>query len=454
MSAVILSCIAVLAGLVIVWGLRHQHRFLTFPVLAAFVYAGWLMPQAVVIANHASLPADGIVITMTMALLAMLAIIAGWRPRRSAARRARTASYAYAEDRMLVGVMILSLAGAYCSIKLWSLPDELLRMTQWSGPQTIWIYFTKLQWMALALAWLLWLRNRRQIFLIVVLFNFAFLAEPVFLGARRALMAELGLILLGGLWFQRRWKPSRTVLLAGAIAAVLVVNSIGAIRSVLVPIMYGGEPPPISGVVDSLLGIDYVNSVTDRKKIGAHDLSNAVYITAAVNRQLSFNFGTDYWNVLVNNIIPAQWFGKDFKSSLMFDRHIDWETLFHTRAQIGSTETGFSDAFKSFWFFGVFVFFGISSFLRCLFDLAEHGELWAQYAYILLIVDALHAITHHTGGFIGNLPLLMVISFPLFLLAKVGRRPKSPTATVASPSGHGLRSSASCREHFATSHDL
>ena len=438
MNQLLVLLLIVLCGLTLGWGLLRRQRFLTFPVLAALVYLGWVLPQAFLVVADPALPPAGVTATMVMAVLAFVAIIAGWDSHATPRRKAAPVRYRYDERRLVIALLALSALGAFLNYQLWSLPEDLLRMGQWSGPQTILIFFARVQDFALVLALLLWLATRRAIFLAIFLFNLAFIIEPIVLGARRAGLVELALIGLGAWWFQRRWFPSRTVLLAGAVAAALAFNAIGAIRSVTVPLLYADDKPNVTEVVSQLMAIDYLGDFLDPGNNVGHEMRNAVYINAAVLESLHFNFGTGYWDRFVHQYVPGQLVGFDLKRSLMFSDAPDWERMFGVEHHTGTTRTGFSDSFQAFYVFGAFIFFAIAYAMRWLFDLAERGELWAQYGYVLLITTALHAITHSTNWFAKDLPFLLGISVPLFLFARARTGARSRPARGATPSRAGL----------------
>ena len=423
MSWILVTFMALLAALVVLWGLGARHRFLTFPMLAALVYLGWVLPQAIFVAGEDRLPRDGVLIVLTMACLSLVAIILGWRRKAAATPSDAAPSYIYAPSRLLAGAAALSLAGAFFNVTLWSLPEELLRQSQWSGPQTILVFFAKLQWLGLALAWLLWLRDRRVVALGIVVFNLAFLLEPVFLGARRAGIAELALIALASLWFARRWAPTRPMLIAGAVAAVLVVNAIGAIRAVTVELQYSDGWPPAAEIADALMEIDYLGeTLGEARRIETSELALATAWAAAAQRDAVFNFGTRYWDALVDQYVPGQLVGYDVKRGLQFGMHPRVSDHFTFRFVTGLTSTGFYDAFGTFWFFGAIVFWAIARAMRWLYDAAVRGQIWAQYAYPYLAVDAMHTITHGTAAFITGLPFLILASVAVFLFARAVTR--------------------------------
>jgi hypothetical protein len=98
----------------------------------------------------------------------------------------------------------------------------------------------------------------------------------------------------------------------------------------------------------------------------------------------------------------------------------------------GSTPTGLSDAFQSFWYFGCLKFFLIALVMQKLWLAARHGSLTAQLLYMLMPVQAMQAITHTTHSFVAPWIHMAIFLLPALLLAhrrRVGQLfPSEPLA--------------------------
>jgi hypothetical protein len=103
---------------------------------------------------------------------------------------------------------------------------------------------------------------------------------------------------------------------------------------------------------------------------------------------------------LVFAYVPAQLVGTEFKETLYLPISSPaYEQFFYT-PMLGSTQTGFSDAFASFWYFGSLKFFLIAFCMQKLWWAARAGSFMAQLLYMLLPMNALEAITHSTQNFV------------------------------------------------------
>ena len=91
---------------------------------------------------------------------------------------------------------------------------------------------------------------------------------------------------------------------------------------------------------------------------------------------------------------------------------------------LGSTQTGFSDAFASFWYFGSLKFFLIAFCMQKLWWAARAGSFMAQLLYMLLPMNALEAITHSTQNFVSPWVHIAIFLLPGIYLAR--RRDPAP----------------------------
>jgi hypothetical protein len=154
---------------------------------------------------------------------------------------------------------------------------------------------------------------------------------------------------------------------------------------------------------------------------------------AAVDRAGSLTLGTSFWNNLVFRYVPAQLVGSRVKQSLMVGNREDYARRFlgYLRPR-GTTMTGMSDSYTSFWYFGSLVFFLIGLCLRQLYESARQRQDTAEILYCVLAVDALQSITHHSDFFF--LPWIHLAAFlgPVFwwsrrrTVSKAGKRESPP----------------------------
>lgn len=402
----------------LLWGLTRPNRIYELPFLAGAVLLGWVMPQAVGLLGDPRLPEGALARTLAMATLCALALYAGYRIR---PRPLPWADWRFSKRRLLYAAAGLSVLGAYFQWKIRALPDEML-VGRWQGLPVAYLFFAKVQIYGLALAAVLFTRTRSRWALAIVLFDLAFWAQLLLIGARRGLIVEFGLIALLAAWFGWRRSLPRPAMIAALAVGTLFVFSVGQYRATV----YGGAAYQGSygsrtwhiPTVQEVLSIDYLGTFQQVLNEGAGELRNAAYDITATRETLAFDYGRGYWNELVQDFIPRQLVGEKFKESLKFPLpELAYQVYGHV-PHTGTTHTGFADSFGAFGYLGALVFFAIAWLMRSLYGAALRGGLAAQLAYMLLITDALHAITHGTSWFLTNLIHLAVFGVPVLMYAR------------------------------------
>jgi hypothetical protein len=202
-------------------------------------------------------------------------------------------------------------------------------------------------------------------------------------------------------------------MLVGLIFGTLLTNSMGEYR--------GATMSDDGPQWDSVLQIDFVGNLEQLAKNGGAELTNAVYYIEAADRTMNFDFGLSHWNYIVFRYVPAQLVGADLKQSFMvpLDNPVQQEFLYMPLT--GSTLTGLTDAFQSFWYFGCLEFFIIALVMNRLWRAACLGDISAQLGYVLILAQALHSVTHSTDNFIAPWVHMALFLVPMLMLAR--RRP-------------------------------
>lgn len=419
MTSVLLGVFALQAIAIIGWGMMRRERMIQFPFLVAAVCLGWVLPQLLGLAAHPFLPRGGLEKTILMAILCLAGSWLGYEKNR---RAAQLFAWEFNHRRLLGGSAAMTLVGAFFFYQVGQLAAEVTADVggQWTGIITIYVFFAQLLSFGMALALVLFTRKPDWPTLALVIFGLVFYIDRILIAGRRAAMVELGMMVLLAFWFNRRLLPPRWAMVVTVFLGVLVINSIGDYRSV----MLGKDRTTWSGAgVSEILDIDYLGNIK-RMATGEapnFELTNAVMNIAAADRTLRFDFGLSHWNGLVQRYVPAQWVGHEFKQYLSFDLGDQARRVFGHRAYTGTTSTGLSDAFLSFWFFGAFKFLLIGLIMCRWYRAALQGQIVAQLVVILAITPALHAITHSTHSFFVIFLQLGVFLLPVFWFAR--RRP-------------------------------
>jgi len=418
LAEITFTIIGIYALVVVAYTLKSPQKLFEYPAAVMAVLLLWIMPQALVVVGVYNVPGLGMPLYCAMIVLSLIALHVGWRlPRKDTIRQQKPSSYNI--SRLIIGALLLSVFGAAFNIALRNVPIEIRQMGQWSGALTIYVTFAKTQVVALAILWLIYLRTRSKIALILAVLNFAFLAEMVFIGARRGLIINIVLILFGSLWLVRGWRPNGIAMVLALLGGMIFINSVTQFRAATNGRAIFGSGMTISVYIDAIKSVEYFNfSGFGEKPLESFEIVNGAYIVAARSRTLEFEGISEFWNILIHRYVPGQLVGHSLKDSLQFEIEDQALTVFGHYKFIGTVITGFGDAFRAFWFFGSLIFFVIARYLRRLYERARHGNMWAQFLYPMLLTDGLLAITHSTSWFIRELPFYFVFGGLVFLVAR------------------------------------
>jgi hypothetical protein len=417
------ALLTVVVAAVLVRGLLRRGGILEYPFLVAATMAGWFMPQALLLMENPSLPEFGYEITMGMAALSMLAVLFG---NRYFARSSAADPFQYAEARLLIGAAVLSGIGAAAFALILRTPIEQTEEGLTTGIVTIYFFFFTAQFFGLALSLMIFLRRYSPLAAAIVAFDYFTMSGFVLFGGRRGPLVELALITLCALWFQRRILPPRALFILGIAGSALFVNAAGEYRGLVSSINeYQAEGQARLPTFDELMRIDFVGSFASGDPRRTDEVRNAIFDISATLETMGFRLGLDYWNYLVFRYVPAQIVGRDVKEAMRVELPDLAAQAYGYRRWIGTTHTGFADAFMSFGPAGALVFGLVSALLAGYWRRAMNGSLKAQYFYCILITTGLHAITHSTAWFVVFVPQAFGFSWILFRWAQSERGPRS-----------------------------
>lgn len=419
----VLICLAIMS-----WGLMKRERMIQFPFLAAAVFMGWMLPQLVGLTSHSYLPKGGLEKTIFMAILCVGAAWIGYTFNQ---RPARLFWWQFDRRRLLRGSAALSLLGAFFFYQVGLLAANVTAETggQWTGIITIYVFMARLLSIGMVIALILYLNKPSWPTLFILLFDLMFYLDRIVIKGRRSDMVELGLMLFMALWFYRRWLPPRWTIVTVLIVGALVINSIGDYRST----MLGEDRTTWSGAgISKILEIDYTGNLMNIASgdVMGGELTNAVMNIEAADRQFSFDFGLSLWNNLVHSYIPGQWVGKDVKQALMIDFGNPAYSEFGHIPHTGTTSTGVSDAFLSFWYLGAIKFYLIGLIMSRWYKAAVQGNIVAQMILMLTVNASLLAITHSTHAFFTVFVQLAAFLLPVLVWARVKRHQNTASNTM------------------------
>lgn len=406
--ALILVLFGVCAGLILS-GLRTRGGVYQFPFLAGTTFLGFVLPQMPALAEDAHLPDGAFIKGAVFTTLCAAACGLGW----AAGHRPLAGLHWPLENRRTLWLAaILTAAGSVFYYKISALPREVMAVTLLSGIAVAYLFLAKLLSYGLYLAMLSYARWRSRAALVVAAVGATLLLHRIVIGGRRGELTEFLLVATLSLWFTRGIAVPRALALAGALLAGLALNSTGTYRAAT----GGAEGPSWSEIAQ----IDVLGNFAALLRDGGPEMRNAVLRIYDADRLMAFDFGLFHWNILVFNFVPAQVVGTDVKQTFLLPFPVQSGRDY--LAPTGSTETGMADAFASFWYLGCLKFFAIAYALGRLYRSALQGSLPAQIFYMVSIVPAMLAITHHTQWVLSTWVNVAILLLPGLALVRQPRR--------------------------------
>jgi hypothetical protein len=411
-----LICLLILQLLaMLAWGLMQRARALQYPFLVAVGFAGYLLPQFIGLSQMSHLPDGSLNKALIMAIVCLLATHLGYAVNRRPA--ILFGRWKFDRQRLVVASAILTLLGAYFfyQISLLSAEVSLKYGGAWTGIITVYAFLSQLVTIGLVIALAVHLKRPHWSTFLIVLVGVGLFLDRIVMQGRRSPSIELFVIVTLSLWFNRRWVPSRWIVISAVMIGVLVVNSIGDYRRT----MLERDRTTWTGAgIREILNIDYVGNLKRNFEEPGGDVINAVYRIEAVDRSLKLDYWLSLYDAFILTYVPAQFVGRDFKQSLMRDIGTsDYGELRHVPIP-GTTKTGLADAFASFWYFGLIKFFLIGLILSRWYKAAMRGSVTAEIIVILLMFPALLSFPFDTDKFFLQFVILAVFLIPGLALAR------------------------------------
>ncbi|QDY70482.1 hypothetical protein [Qingshengfaniella alkalisoli] len=403
MSNILLVALVALTLGCLFRGLVDTRRIFELPFLAGLIVASFVLPQAISLLYAPFLPVGAYDKTIFMTLLCFLFLLVGWQ----IARRPIDLLRADLSERRLMEVAtVFSLIGAYFYYKLGQIPGEAIVGVQISGAPVKYLFFARLMTYGLTIACLCFARRPTKWMLAVIAIDTMFYLDRIVVTGKRAEAAELFMIFALAFWFQRGRKMSRMLLIGAVAVAVLGTASMSEYRNVT----RANSGPEMSQIYK----IDFVGNLTESFQDGGHELRYAMILIDHIDATSRFDYGSIHWNNLVWNYVPSRFVGADVKQELMVSTPgvpRDFQPA------TGSTMTGMSDAFQSFWYLGALKFFLLAYILRRIWNSAQRGDTLGQFVYILSVVPAMHAFSHQTDWVLSGWVHMLVFCTPVFAYA-------------------------------------
>ncbi len=402
--------------------LGGKNRIYEFPFWAGAIALGWFFPQAIGgFLNSGQYPAGAYSGGMFFASLCTIGLWVGYNKTKKRIQVTNSwLDISFAEDKLYVSGAVLCCLGYYFQWKLQSLPEEMLASTQWSGATVKYLFLASIGKVGFLVLWLMYISGRKLFapkLLIFVMPGLYMAVYTAFVQGRRAGMMNLVSYVLVGLWFCKRIIVPRSIIIAGLVVGITLVNSIGIYRDIM-------RNKDVS-LVERFSVASKADYTSNTKKIAGSagpEFNNYIIFRQVYSDIGKYDFGAYHWNGTVGNFVPSQLVGRAFKQSLIFpvaNIQAITKEKYRYSPGVGSTVTGYCDAFGSFGWFGFIKFIIIGSMMGVLYRHAMSGSFLGKLLYVNLLSTAMHGITHVTQTIlVSSWIYFFALGFPIIWLAR------------------------------------
>jgi hypothetical protein len=412
-----LTCLALVT--VAIWRPRLIYEY---PYFMGATFTAFIVPQAYALYGDQW---GGIYLRMTL-LMCFLCLVCCWLgyQRRPHPRFLEQLNIPIDPGRFLAGGIVLVLIGSYFTHQFAMLPEEDETIAGLTGIGTVYLFFGGLVYPGFAICFYCALkRGWITAWLATAAAAVIPLQTAVFYGRREPTVLFLMSIGLGIFFIKGNAAP-RWAIIAAILGAMLFIPSTSEYRTL-------AREDPLGAIKQ----INFAQEFRDALDPDAmSELKNATVLIAATDATRDYEYGAGYWNELVFRFVPAQFVGRDFKSSLMIggekrdpgDFMLD---VLGIRLPVGMTVTGMGDSFNEFGYFGCLFFAVLGYFFKTLWAAANkpNGTI-AQILYIQVTTSAMRAATHQTIDF---LPALLYGAIFIGAIAFFARDRSVPRALLA-----------------------
>lgn len=398
--------------------------YMELPFLTAAVYLGWVIPQLMSMRDGFERLNPYLSTLYAMAILCLLAVLAGWRYGVGKPWVARKEPDPGDLDRLQYAAVIITAIVGMAVLAIDLRPDHEKASATWSGPIVIFYFISNLKIVALSLSGILFFRKRNSMSVLLLAVNIMFYFPAIFVFFRRRAVAEFAIAIALALWFGRGRLMPRNVVVAVLVVGSFFVFAVGQLRD----LAKGQDGQWRTPTLEQLTDIGFADATPLRDERQAIELRNALSLVEVSSRSGYHTFGLKTWNRLVFQYVPATLVGASLKRGLMVDVDSTLEQMMYYQLGyvrgFGSTSTGIAEAYVEFWYFGCVFFYLISVIMGRYWSLANRGDVWSQGLYAAGVVPAVITVTAYASYFFvaGFLYFVVLNGIRMVLERKVRQR--------------------------------
>lgn len=404
-------------AVIAIFGIVRKGAIFEFPTLTALIGLSWIVPQGMILesSNQISFRSDAF---WWYALGCFVLISIGFevgrrRARGGGDRKQRDLLPDYSTKRLITAAAALTIVGGIATLLVGGVNTSSMG-GQWTGVITFYSLVSKASGLGLCLAMIVFARTKSKVALIIAIISVVPILEAAIFSVRREALFDLVILTAGSWFFVRRTQPPRIAILAAVVVGTIILNTVGTLRQEV-----SGGDSLIAELMKTETYSGYNFSSPDQGK--ANELTQAKADFIYTEQTKDWEYGAEYWNIMIQQYFPAFIFGRDIKDDLKImtlkERIKQDESAGESFR--GATRTGFSDTFRGFGYFGALIFGLIAYLFGRFYANSLIGGTFGQYLYLVLLAEGLKSLTHSTASFFGAIPFVLGLSLFAFQYAKV-----------------------------------
>jgi hypothetical protein len=388
--------------LIVIWAMIKVERIYQFPFFMASMVITFILPQVSALINHPGPVTENMLIQVL--IMTCLCITMCWVGYNSAPNRKLLYKLQIPLDdkKLLNAAIFLTAMGWVFGILTGQAASTLQQGAQWTGPATIFAFFSGVIYIGFPIFLLQLLKKPSAINITGTIIAAFPIIQTVLAGRRQATMTFLIIIGLC-IWFVLKLAPPRLLIVVALIAGVYIIPLVGQLRGGFWNLVFQQDWQTLK---------DTAESSFDTLQAGKTlELRNAALVIDWATSSDKYEYGAGYWNAFVFQYIPGQILGYDFKESIQFSLQREANiSSYGYSFPLGSTWTGIGDSYLQFGYFGCLIFALMGVLFKTLWvSSVYHRSIVATLLMMSLISPAMLGITHGTARFLQELIFQVIV---------------------------------------------
>lgn len=410
--AIAFFVIVILTLVGLVWGLINTRRVIEAPFLYATGMALILCPQLYIVASDGSrVPDEAFWVFGIMVVLCTAALYIGYfrRPKLHTSRPRSDELHAINHARLYGLGLAFALLGVFGYYKL----SQMGTITVWRGWPVYWLNVLAFLVPGIILMLVAYVNAPTLLRLLPIVLGSVIPLTWIFGSGRRSATLTLPLVYaMPFLIYRKNFRVPRLAIVIGLVLGFIVVYAFPVWRDSFKERDYLQtlQDYPLSEIIDNMF------SPSNDKPL---EIADGMILTGARYQRGNYEWGSAFYNQLVQNYVPGSLIGYDLKNSFFKGNGVkgDWaKEVYGIPVAFYTSKSGYEDLFAEFSFFGCIVMYWIGRGFRRVHEAAVDRLDGRAVVFLCFFV------TFPAGIAYGSIDALVVLAIPQILLMLIAFR--------------------------------